>query len=251
MDRLDELAVFVTILDAGSLAGAARRLRRSPPAVTRCLAALEHRLGVKLAERSTRHLVPTDAGKQLAERSRRLLADYNEAIHAAEADQPIRGHLRITAPVQFGQQHVIPLISGFLRTYPEVTVEALFSDSNTDLIEEGLDVAVRIGPLADSSLVARRIGEVGRFLLASPEYIARRSNPAEVGDLANHDTIFVAARSIPAEWRFVEGERERIVRLTPRLTVNHVGAALSAAREGLGITRALSYQAADDLRLRA
>ena len=247
MDKLDELAVFAAIVDAGSLAEAARRLRRSPPAVTRCLAALEDRLGVRLAERTTRRLVPTEAGRRLAEQARRLLSDYGETMRAAGADEPLRGRLRITAPVQFGQRHVMPLVAGFLRSYPEITADVLFSDSNADLIEEELDVAVRIGPLANSTLVARRVGEVGRFLLASPGYIARRGVPATSGDLANHDTIFIAARLIPAEWRFAEGERERIVRLTPRLTVNQVEAALSAAREGLGITRALSYQAADDL----
>jgi len=168
-------------------------------------------------------------------------------MRAAGADEPLRGHLRITAPVQFGQRHVMPLVVGFLQSYPEITADVLFSDSNADLIEEELDIAVRIGPLADSALVARRVGEVGRFLLASPGYIARRGAPATSGDLADHDTIFIAARPIPAEWRFAEGERERIVRLAPRLTVNQVEAALSAAREGLGITRALSYQAADDL----
>jgi len=247
MDRLDELAVFAAIVDAGSLAEAARRLRRSPPAVTRCLAALEDRLGVRLAERTTRRLLPTEAGRRLAEQARLLLSDYSEAMRVAGADEPLRGLLRITAPVQFGQRHVMPLVTDFLRTHPEITADVLFSDSNADLIEEELDVAVRIGPLVESTLVARRVGQVGRFLLASPGYIALRGAPAKIGDLASHDTIFIAARPLPAEWRFAEGERERTVRLAPRLTVNQVGAALSAAREGLGITRALSYQAADDL----
>jgi len=247
MDRLDELAVFVAIVDAGSLAEAARRLRRSPPAVTRCLAALEDRLGARLIERTTRRLAPTDAGRRLAEEARRLLADYAEAVRAAGGEGPLRGRLRITAPVMFGQRHVMPLVVSFLQAYPEVTVDVLFSDSNVDLIEEEVDVAVRIGPLADSNLMARRVGEVGRFLLASPDYLAKRGTPSTVSDIIDHDTIFIAARPLPAEWRLVDGGRERILRLKPRLIVNQVEAALSAAREGLGLTRALSYQAAPDL----
>lgn len=248
MDRLDELAVFASIVDAGSLAEAARRLRRSPPAVTRCLAGLEDRLGARLVERTTRRLAPTEAGRRLAEDARRLLADYDEALRAAcGGDGQLRGRLRITAPVQFGQRHVMPLIVSFLRAYPEIVVDTLLSDSNVDLIGEEVDVAVRIGPLVDSTLVARRVGEVGRYLLASPDYLARRGTPTKVSELASHDTIFIAARPLPAEWRLAEGGHERILRLTPRLIVNQVEAGLTAAREGLGVTRALSYQAGPDL----
>ncbi len=247
MDRLDELAVFVAIVEAGSLVEAARRLRRSPPAVTRALATLEDRLGVRLIERTTRRLAPTDAGRHLTEHARRLLADYGEVMRTAGADEPLRGRLRITAPVLFGQRHVMPLIVSFSRAYPEITIDVLFSDSNVDLIEEEVDVAVRIGPLSDSSLVARRVGEVRRFLLASPGYIAERGTPVTVSALAGHDTIFVAARPRPLEWRLTEAGRDRVVRLTPRLIVSHVDAALLAAKEGMGITRALSYQVTADL----
>lgn len=246
MDRLDELSVFLAILDAGGLAEAGRRLRRSAPAVTRSLAALEDRLGVRLLERTTRRLAPTDAGLRLAEQARRLLADYDEAVRTADAEAPVRGRLRITAPVVFGRRHVTPLVIAFLRAYPDVTVDAQFSDRNLDLIDEGIDVAARIGPLADSSLTARRVGWVRRQLAASPEYLAARGAPDTVEALAAHDLIFTAIRPTAPEWRLIVAGRERILRFAPRLTVNQVEASLEAARAGLGIVRALSYQLTDD-----
>jgi DNA-binding transcriptional LysR family regulator len=247
MDRLDELAIFLAILEAGSLAEAARRLRRSPPAVTRCLATLEDRLGLRLVERTTRHLAPTEAGRRLAEHARQVLAEYAEVVRVTGADAPPQGQLRVTAPVVFGRRHVMPLVISFLRAYPRITIEVLFSDSNLDLIEEELDVAIRIGPLAESSLVARRVGAVGRLLVASPDYLAAHGTPTTADDLAGHDLILTATRPVAAEWRLVENGRPRILRFTPRLVVNQVEAALLAAQEGLGIARALSYQVVDEL----
>lgn len=252
MDRLDELATFVAILDAGSLAAAGRKLRRSPPAVTRALAALEGRLGARLVERTTRRLAPTDTGRRLAEQARRLLADHGDLMReAADASAPPRGLLRVTAPVVFGRKHVTPLVVAFLGLYPDVQIELVLSDRNLDLVEEALDVAVRIGRLADSGLVARRVGEVRRVLVASPAYLAARGTPQEPGDLAAHHTVLASSRPVKLEWRFREGaaarRRERVVRLAPRLIVNDVEAALAAARAGQGVTSALSYQVAGDL----
>src|ERR1700738_3855883 len=156
MDRLDELAIFTAIIDAGSLVHAARRLRRSPPAVTRALSSLEDRIGLRLVDRTTRRLAPTEAGSALAERARALLADYDAGLGAAQA--PVRGVLRIPAPVQFGRRHVAPIVSAFLNEYPDVRVELSLNDRNLDLIEEGLDLAVRIGPLAGLRLGWRRAG---------------------------------------------------------------------------------------------
>jgi DNA-binding transcriptional LysR family regulator len=246
MDRLDELAVLVAIIDHGSLAAAARKLRRSPPAVTRTLAALEDRAGLRLVERSTRRLAATAAGRALAERARAILGDYAAAL-SGPAEAPLRGLLRVTAPVQFGRRHVAPLVTGFLDAYPELQVELVLNDRNLDLIEEGLDVAVRIGPLADSALVVRRVGEVRRLLVASPAYLERRGAPARPQDLAEHETIFGTAVAGAVEWRFGSGQHARAVRLAPRLLVNDTEAQLAAARAGRGIARLLSYQAADDL----
>ena len=156
MDRLDELAIFVRIVEEGSLARAAARLRRSPPAVTRALAALEDRIGVRLVDRTTRRLAPTEAGRAFYDRARSLVADY-EAATAGAREAPVRGLLRITAPVQFGRRHIAPVVARFLDDHDGVEVELLLNDRNIDLIDEGVDVALRIGPLADSTLSARLV----------------------------------------------------------------------------------------------
>lgn len=246
MDRLQELAVLVAVVDHGSLAAAARRLRRSPPAVTRALAALEDRVGARLIERSTRRLSVTDAGRAFAEQARAVLSAYDTAVGGL-ADTPLRGLLRVTAPLQFGRRHVAPLVIGFLKVYREIQLELVLNDRNLDLIEEGIDVAVRIGMLADSSLIARRVGEVRRIAVASPAYLAERGAPKKPADLAAHDTIVGIAKSEPSEWRFGPAKRPTVVRLSPRLLVNETEARLVAARAGEGITRALSYQVVEDL----
>lgn len=244
MDRLAELAVLVAVVDERSLVAAARRLRRSPPAVTRALSALENRVGARLVERTTRRLSPTEAGRKLAEESRSLLSAYEHAV-AESSPAPVRGLIRITAPVQFGRRHVAPLVTAFLRKYPQAQVELVLHDRHLDLIEEALDIAIRIGPLSDSSLLVRRVGEVRRVLVASPGYLARRGAPVRPADLAGHDTIFGTGSSASLEWRFGPHGR-MVVRLSPRLLVNDVEAQLGAARGGQGIARLLSYQAFDD-----
>lgn len=242
MDRLDELALFVAIIDAGSLAGAARRQRRSAAAATRALASLEARAGTRLVERTTRRLAPTPAGLELAERARAVLTGYEAAISGAERDA-VRGPVRITAPVLFGRKHVAPVVSGFLDAYPETQVELVLADRNLDLVEEGIDVALRIGRLAESRLVTRRVGQVRQIVVASPDYLAARGTPRDPADLGAHDTIQGFVRAGVREWRFGPNR----VRLTPRLIVNEVEAALIAARAGRGIARVLSYQAAEDI----
>jgi len=242
MDRLDELAIFLAILDEGSLAAAGRKLRRSPPAVTRALAGLEDRLGARLVERTTRRSRPTEAGRRLADQAREVLAGYGEAVREAAAG-PVRGLLRVTAPLVFGRRHVTPIVASFLDTYPGVRVELVLNDRNLDLVADELDVALRIGALADSRLVVRRVGEVRRLVVASPSYLAARPAPRTLDELARHDVIFTAARG-PMTWRFADGAQ---VRLAPRLLVNDVEAMLLAARAGRGLGRPLSYQVADDL----
>jgi DNA-binding transcriptional LysR family regulator len=242
MDRLDELALFVAIIDAGSLAGAARRSRRSAAAATRALASLEARAGTRLVERTTRRLAPTPAGLELAERARGLLAGYEAAVSGAAGDG-VRGLVRVTAPVLFGRKHVAPIVPGFLDTYAETQIELVLADRNLDLVEEGIDVALRIGQLAESRLVTRRVGQVNQVVVASPSYLAARGKPRTPADLSDHDTILGMVRANVREWRFGANR----VRLAPRLIVNEVEAALIAARAGRGITRVLSYQAAEDI----
>lgn len=246
MDRFDELHIFVAILDAGSLAGAARKLRRSPPAVTRALNSLEDRVGVRLVERTTRRLAPTEAGLRLGETARRVLADYEDAVREEETG-PLRGKLRITAPHVFGRRHVTPAIIDFLDLHPALQVEMVFHDRNIDLIEHGIDLAVRIGQLPDTGMVAREVGHVRRILVASPDYLQRHGAPPSPRELDRHAVIYNAGIGNAVEWKFKEDGRDLLVRLNPRLSVNEIDAILMAVIAGRGIGRPLSYQVADQL----
>ncbi|MFO1079660.1 MAG: LysR family transcriptional regulator [Reyranellaceae bacterium] len=245
MDRLDELAIFVRIVEDGSLSRAAQHLRRSPPAMSRALAGLEARLGQRLIERTTRRLAATDAGRALYERARILLADYARATGPVEGG-PVAGLLRLTAPVQFGRLHLAPLVGRFLDAHPGVEVELLLHDRNIDLIDEAIDVALRIGLLADSPLSARRVGEVRRLWVASPAYLGRLGIPAAPADLGHHEALLGTAPG-NREWRFAGGRRGAAPRLSGRLRVDDVETRLQAARDGRGIGQFLSYQVADDL----
>jgi len=246
MDRLDELAVFVAVLETGSLAGAARRLRRSPAAVTRTLAALEARIGARLVERTTRRLAVTDAGRRLTDEARALLAAYDAAM-IGEADGPLRGLLRISAPLVFGRRHVAPALAAFLDAHPQISAELVLNDRNLDMVDAGLDVALRIGALSDSSLVTRRVGEVRRVVAASPAYLGRRGTPEHPADLADHEIIYSSTQPGPTEWRFEGPRGPQTVRLRPRLMVNAVEPVVEAAVQGRGVTRVFSYQLADEL----
>jgi DNA-binding transcriptional LysR family regulator len=246
MDRLDELAIFVAILDEGSLAAAGRKLRRSPPAVTRALAVLEARVGARLLERTTRRSRPTEAGKRLADYGRQLLAGYGEAVREAAAGA-VRGVLRVTAPLVFGRRHITPIVASFLDAYPSIRVELVLSDKNLDLVDDGLDVALRIGALPDSNLVVRKVGEVRSVLIASPRYLLGRPPLTAPSELARHDVILASTRPGSLEMRFAGPRRARLVQVVPRLLVNDVDAMLIAVRAGRGIGRALSYQVADEL----
>jgi DNA-binding transcriptional LysR family regulator len=245
MDRLDELGVFVRIVEEGSLVRAASRLRRSPPAVTRALAALEDRIGVRLVDRTTRRLAPTEAGRALYDKARTLVADY-EAATAGAPDAPVRGLLRITAPVQFGRRHIAPVVSRFLDAHDGVEAELLLNDRNIDLIEEGVDVALRIGPLADSGLTVRPVGHVRRLWVASPAYLKRRGTPRAPGDLARHEAVLGTSRGT-IDWVFAGPRRGAPMHMTGRLRVDDVETRLRAARDGRGIAQLLSYQVAEDL----
>ena len=245
MDRLDELAIFVRIVEEGSLARAAARLRRSPPAVTRALASLEDRIGLRLIDRTTRRLAPSEAGRALYDRARTLVADYETAT-AGAPDAPVRGLLRITAPVQFGRRHIAPIVARFLDAHDGVEVELLLGDRNIDLIEEGVDIALRIGPLADSALSVRLVGHVRRLWVASPAYLKRRGTPRTPADLTHHEALLGTLRG-NTEWQFAGARRGAPPRLNGRLRSDDVETRLRAAREGRGIAQLLSYQVADEL----
>ena len=245
MDRLDELTIFVRIVEEGSLVRAARRLRRSPPSVTRALAALEDRIGQRLVDRTTRRLAATDAGRALFDKARTLLADYDGVTLGARNARP-SGVLRITAPVLFGRRHVAPIVNRFLDRFIEVDVELMLGDRNLDLIDEAIDVAIRIGPLVDSGLVVRPVGEVRRLWVASPAYLAARGTPAAPADLAAHE-ILLGTSAATQDWVFGRPRRGAPARLKGRLRVDDVETRLRAARTGRGIAQLLSYQVADEL----
>jgi DNA-binding transcriptional LysR family regulator len=249
MDRIEELAVFLAIVETGSLAGAARQTGRSPPGVTRILNDLETRLGVRLAERTTRRLAPTDAGLRLAEHARRLTAEFEDAMRdaAGEAAAP-RGRLRISAPLTFGRMHLMPVMLAFLDAHPQVSAELSLEDRPVDLIEEGIDTALRIAHLPESSMVARRLGAVRRIVVASPRYLRRRGRPGKPADLAAQDIVLFANAANSATWPFMVDGGEREVRVAARFQVNRAEAAIAAACDGQGIARVLSYQVAEELK---
>ncbi|MFZ1414822.1 MAG: LysR family transcriptional regulator [Defluviicoccus sp.] len=242
MDRLHAMKVFAAVADAGSLAGAAKRLRLSPPAVTRAIAALEEHLGVRLFNRTTRSLSLTEAGSRFLDSTRRLLSDMEEAERAAAGETAApSGHLTISASVTLGRTHVAAVVLDFLRAEPRVSASLLLVDRLVNLVEEGIDVAVRIAQLQDSTIVARRIGAVRRVLVASPAYLAERGPPERPEDLKGHDVIAFTGLLSGREWRFAEDGRSAAVSITPRLEVNDASAAISGAERGDGITIALSY----------
>jgi DNA-binding transcriptional LysR family regulator len=246
MDRLDAMRVFLTTLDEGSLAGAGRRLGRSPAAVTRAIAFLESQVGVQLLHRSTRGLRLTDAGERYAAACRRMLTDLEEAdlSVAGERTAP-RGLLTITAPVMFGTQILRPIIGAFLRAHPDVQVRFLLLDQMINLIDEGVDVALRIAALPDSAMIALHVGDVRRVLCASPDYLARKPAITAPADLSEHDCIAIAPLSPNEVWSFPPAPGHRVnrnVRVRPRLMVNADQAAVDAAVDGEGVLRIMSYK---------
>jgi DNA-binding transcriptional LysR family regulator len=244
MDRLAAINVFVAIAEAGSLSAAGRRLGMPLSTVSRYLAALEAQVGVRLITRTTRELALTEPGRHYLQSCRRIVAELEAAeLRLAGEHQEPQGELAVTAPVVFGRLHVQPVVVEFLRMFPRVTARLLLVDRTVDLIEEGLDVSVRIGALPDSSLIAARVGSIRHITCASPAYLASRGRPSSPQELRNHDCISFTALSPVERWSFA-GPKPQRVNLHPRLTVNTAEAAIDAAVAGLGITRVLSYQAA-------
>ena len=249
MDRIDAMQAFVAVADLQGFAPAARKLGLSPSGVTRLIAALEQRLGARLLQRTTRSVTLTDIGTRYLERARRILADVEEAEGSAQ-DERTRpsGRLVVSAPVGFGRLHVSPVMSAYLKRYPEVSAELRLADRMVNLVEDGIDLAVRIGHLADSSLVARHVGEMRRIVVASSGYLKQRGEPDTPEAVASHETIQFGAMTASPDWRFVEDGRETRVACTPRFTTNSADAAIQYAEQGGGLTRVLAYQAADAIK---
>ena len=250
MDRLDAMSVFAAIVDGGSLSAAGRHLGVPLATVSRKLADLEAHLKTRLITRSTRKLVLTDAGRDYLAACRQILDLVDEAERVASgAYARVKGLLVVAAPIVFGRLHVVPVAAAFLEQHPEVDIQLRLGDRNVHLIEEHVDVALRIGALPDSNLVATQVGAVRRVVCASPDYLQRFGAPQAPDDLAAHRCISFDGLDAATAWTFVghAGEK-RPVAIRSRLTVSTADAAIAASTLGLGLTRVLSYQVADALR---
>jgi DNA-binding transcriptional LysR family regulator len=251
MDRIDAMKVFVSAVEEGSLAGAGRRLGRSPAAVSRAIAFLEAHVGTELLHRTTRALKLSEAGERYVAACRRVLAELEEADIAAGGERAApRGTLTLTAPMITGEDVVRPVVDAFMNEYPTVSVRLLMFDRQVNLIDEGIDVALRIAHLADSNAIAIRLGEVRRVVAASPAYLSRHPVINEPADLAKHQIVSMTHFGQDS-WSFPPLKNSsvpRTVQFTPRLTVNTVRAAVASAAEGNGVTRLFSYHIADQIR---
>ena len=248
MDRLQTMTVFASVAEEGGFAAAARRLDLSPASVTRAVTALETRLGSRLLHRTTRSVRLTEAGARYLADIRRILAELEEADrHAAGAHAEPRGRVTVSASVLFGRMKVAPVLLDLLDRYPRISVAAIFVDRVVQLLEEGVDIAVRIAELPDSSLSAIRVGSVRRVLCAAPAYLAARGRPRTPADLADHDTIDFVHMTAAGEWSFEDEGRSRRVRPQPRFLANNADSTIAAAMAGRGVTRVLSYMIAPQL----
>jgi DNA-binding transcriptional LysR family regulator len=251
MDRLDAMEMFVAAVDDGSLAAAARRLGRSPAAVTRAIALLERDLGERLLHRTTRQLRLTERGSRQLATYRHVLAELAQAAVEQDAHRTVRGSLALTAPEFFGRLTVMPVVESFLEHHRSVTARVFLLNRVVDLVDERIDVAVRLAPLPDSRLAALKVGEVRRLTCASPAYLARAGRPKVPADLANHECIGGNENGDRELWPFMlrDGGRPRAhsIQIRTRMALNSAGAMVDAAARGRGICRPLCYQAASHL----
>ncbi|OAJ60118.1 LysR family transcriptional regulator [Paraburkholderia ginsengiterrae] len=249
MNRLESMSILVAVVDSGSLSAAARRLGMPLATVSRKVGDLESHLKTRLLHRTTRQLSLTDAGSSYVAACRRILEEIGEAERAATGEYAApKGELVVTAPVVFGRLHVVPVIAEFLAHYPEIDISLVLTDRVVHLMDEHTDIAVRIGELPDSTLMATRVGTVRRVVCASQEYLATHGDPTNPRDLAGHECIsFEVLESVRA-WVFGSGKSELSVPVHSRLTVNTAEAAIAAASLGVGLVRVLSYQVADAIR---
>lgn len=249
MDKLEAIRVLVAAVDGGSLSAASRVLAVPLPTISRRLTELEAHIGAQLVVRTSRRLSVTDAGEHFVASARHILDMVAEAERVASGEYRLpRGELLLTAPVQLGKIHFAPIVHAFLKTYPDVAVRLTLSDGILDLVEGRIDLALRVGPLPDSSLVARRVAEIRWIVCASPDYLRRRGTPTNPAQLREHDCIAFDGRRDARSWTFGAKSQSEFYVVRPRFAVNSANAALDGAEAGLGITRVLSYQAVERLR---
>jgi DNA-binding transcriptional LysR family regulator len=249
MDRLASMSILVSAVEVGSLSAAARKLGMPLATVSRKVSELEAHLKTRLLNRSSRRLTLTDAGRSYVAACRRILEEVGEAERAAAGEYSApKGDLGITAPIVFGQLHVLPIAMAFLKAYPDIDIRMVLADRVVNLLEDRVDLAVRIGALPDSSLIATRLGAIRRVVCASQNYFAERGMPKTPDDLAAHDCITFEGLMSPEVFIFDAGRSQASVAVHSRLIVNMAEAAIDAAIAGTGITRVLSYQVAQALR---
>ena len=249
MDRLHLINIFVAVVDTSGFAGAARKLNVSAPAVTRAVNELERHLGVRLLTRTTRVVRVTEDGARYAEDCRRILAELAEADDAVSGKHGSpHGRLTLTAPALFGARFVNPIVTEYLTRYPEDSAACWFVDRVVNMMDEGVDVAVRIGELPDSSMQAMRVGQVRRVICGAPGYLDKRGIPQTPDELAAHCIVSASGVTPSAEWRLMEDGAPRIVKLQPRLITSSNDSAVAAAVSGFGLARLMSYQVAEQLR---
>jgi DNA-binding transcriptional LysR family regulator len=249
MDRFHLINVFVAVVDTNGFAGAARKLNMSPPAVTRAINELETHLGLRLLTRTTRTVRVTDAGDRYVQDCKRILAEMLEADESVSGmHSSPRGRLTVTAPVLFGGIYVTPIVTEYLTRYPEVSASCLFLDRVVNLLDEGVDVAVRIGELPDSTMQAIRVGQVRRVICGAPDYLSKYGIPTIPDDLHHHNIISASSVTPNPEWKLVDKGEPRSIRLNARMITTTNDSAVAAAVGGFGLTRLLSYQVAEHLR---
>lgn len=248
MDKLHLINVFLAVVETNGLAGAARKLRVSPPVVTRAINELEENLGVRLLTRTTRVVRVTQAGARYAEDCRRVLAELAEADESARGQHgALQGQLTLTAPGWFGAKFVTPIVTEFLDMYPEVSASCWFLDRIVNMVDEGVDVAVRIAELPDSSMQAVRVGRMRLVVCASPGYLERRGTPRSPADLSHH-SILSAGWLVPgSDWRLCQDGQLRQIKVPPRLNTNTTESAVAAAAAGFGLTQQMLYKVAEPL----
>jgi DNA-binding transcriptional LysR family regulator len=243
------MSILVTAVEAGSLSAAGRRLAMPLATVSRKVSELEAHLKTRLLTRSSRQLTLTDAGRSYVAACRRILEDVGEAERAASGEYSApKGDLIITAPIVFGRLHVLPIAMEFLKAYPDIDIRMVLADRVVNLLEDHVDLAVRIGALPDSSLLASRVGSIRRVVCGSPAYFAERGTPESPADVRTHDCITFDGLASADAWTFTTGKSSATVAIHSRFIVNTAEAAIDAAIAGVGITRVLSYQIADALR---
>lgn len=247
MDRFDAMKILLAAVDAGSLSAASRELQMPLPTVSRRVAELEAHLGARLLVRGTRKLALTDVGRAYVASSRRILEDVSEAERTAAGEfSAPHGELIFSVPTVMGRAHVVPVMAEFLTAYPGIGMRLLFADRRVNLLEEHVDVALRVDPLADSSMIATRVGLIREVVCASPGYLERRGTPQTPADLAQHECVTYEGVYVTRNrWEFVADGTALTIEVPSRLVVNSADAALGAALGGIGIARVLSYQIAD------